>query len=186
MKYVLCSVRKGSTNNMMEEKWLCELLHIASLLNSENPIQMQPETFIKHVLPAKVRAINHLKNTNHRTGKRQKWGGGGLMGKNFCVSTRSRTWHLLYDNQWIHYLTMPYWILKIQISSLHSMFLASIHITVLINYIRLNCRIKFYLKTNNAFMHQSTHKMANRNQNEIQAVLCLKKQYKHDGEKMAM
>ena len=51
----------------MEKKWLCEILHIAGLLNSENPIQIQTETFIKHVLPAKVRAINRLKNTNHRT-----------------------------------------------------------------------------------------------------------------------
>ena len=58
MKYVLCSVRKGNTNNMMEKKWLCEILHIAGLLNSENPIQIQTQTFIKHVLPAKVRAIN--------------------------------------------------------------------------------------------------------------------------------
>ena len=34
------------------------------------------------------------------------------------------------------------------------------------------------------FMLQSTHKMANLNQNEICAVLCLKRQYKiHDGEK---
>ena len=38
MKYVLCSVRKGNTNSMMEKKWLCEILHIAGLLNSENPI----------------------------------------------------------------------------------------------------------------------------------------------------
>ena len=56
------------------------------------------ETFTKHVLPAKVRAINRLKNTNHRTRKRQEWGGGGLR-KNFCVSTRSRTRHPLYDDQ---------------------------------------------------------------------------------------
>ena len=34
MKYVLRSVRKGNTNNMMEKKWLCEILHIAGLLNS--------------------------------------------------------------------------------------------------------------------------------------------------------
>ena len=33
------------------------------------------------------------------------------------------------------------------------MFLASFHITVFINYVRLNCRIKFYLKTNNAFLY---------------------------------
>ena len=44
------------------------------------------ETFIKHVLPAKVRAINRLKNTNHRTRKRQEWGGGGLMKKCLCVN----------------------------------------------------------------------------------------------------
>ena len=43
------------------------------------------ETFTKHVLPAKVRAINRLKNTNHTTRKRQEWGGGGLR-KNFCVN----------------------------------------------------------------------------------------------------
>ena len=55
------------------EKWLCEILHIAGLLNSENPIQIQTQTFIKHVLPAKVRAINHLKNTFHRTMKREEW-----------------------------------------------------------------------------------------------------------------
>ena len=54
----------------MEKKWLCEILHIAGLLNSENPMQIQTETFIKHVLPVKVKAINHLKNTNHGTRKR--------------------------------------------------------------------------------------------------------------------
>ena len=43
MKYVLCSVRKGNTNNMMEKKWLCEILHIAGLFNSENPIHNTTE-----------------------------------------------------------------------------------------------------------------------------------------------
>jgi len=61
-------------------------LHIAGLLNSENPIQIQTETFIKHVLPAKVRAINRLKNANHGTRKRQEWGGRGLMKKFLCVN----------------------------------------------------------------------------------------------------
>ena len=64
MKYVLCSVRKGNTNKMMEKKWLCEILHIAGLLNSKNPIQIQTETFIKHVLPAKVRAIHVCQRVN--------------------------------------------------------------------------------------------------------------------------
>ena len=71
---------------MMEKKWLCEILHIAGLLNSENPIQIQTETFIKHVLLAKVRAVNHLKNANHRTRERQEWGRGGLMKKFLCVN----------------------------------------------------------------------------------------------------
>ena len=57
MKYVLCSVRKGNTNNMMEKKWLCEILTRAGLLNSENPIQIQTETFIKHVLPQVTQAL---------------------------------------------------------------------------------------------------------------------------------
>ena len=92
----LCSKRHYKQHD--GEKWLCEILHIAGLLNSENPIQIQTQTFIKHVLPGKVRAINCLKNTNHRTRKRQEWGGGGLM-KKFCVSTRSRMRHPLYDDQ---------------------------------------------------------------------------------------
>ena len=70
----------------MEKKWLCEILHIAGLLNSENPMQIQTETFIKHVLPAKVKAINRLNNTNHGTRKRQEWGGRGLMKKFLCVN----------------------------------------------------------------------------------------------------
>ena len=93
---VLCSKRQYKQHD--GEKWLCEILHIAGLLNSENPIQIQTQTFIKHVLTAKMRAINHLKNTNHRTRKRQDWGGGGLM-KQFCVSMRSRTQNPLYDDQ---------------------------------------------------------------------------------------
>lgn len=40
---------------------------------------------MKHKLPAKVRAINRLENTNYRTRKRQEWGGGGLR-KKFCVN----------------------------------------------------------------------------------------------------
>ena len=67
---------------MTEKKWLCEVLHIAGLLNSENPIQIQIETFIKHVSPAKLMAI-HFK----------------VIHVNTCVSTRSRTRHPLYDNQ---------------------------------------------------------------------------------------
>ena len=42
----------------------------------------------------------------------------------------------------------------------------------------------FQYTKNNNLMLQSTHKMANLNQNEICAVLCSKRQYKqHDGEK---
>ena len=65
-----------------------------------------------------------------KTRKRQEWGGGGLM-KNFWMSTRSRTRQPLYDDLEF----------KIQISTLDSIFLDSFYITVLINYVRLNCRI---------------------------------------------
>ena len=44
----------------------------------------------------------------------------------------------------------------------------------------------FQYTKNNNLMLQSTHKMANLNQNEICAVLCSKKAQKHDGERMAM
>ena len=100
MKYVLCSVRKGNTNNMMEKKWLCEILHIAGLLNSENPIQIQTETFIKHVLLAKARAVNHLKNANHRTRKRQEWGRGGLMKKFLCQRDQECDAHYMTINKY--------------------------------------------------------------------------------------
>ena len=81
---LLCSKRQYKQND--EEKWLCEIFHIAGLLNDKNRIQIQTQTFIKHVLPAKVRAINRQKNTNHRTSKRQEWRGGGLMKKFLCVN----------------------------------------------------------------------------------------------------
>ena len=85
---VLCLKRQYKIHD--GEKWLSEILHIAGLLNSENPVQIQTRTFIKHVyLPVKVRAINRLKYTNYRTRKRQEWKGGGLW-KNFLVSKRSR------------------------------------------------------------------------------------------------
>ena len=84
---VLCLKRQYKIHD--GGKWLSEILHIAGLLNSENPVQIQTRTFIKHVLPVKVRAINRLKYTNYRTRKRQEWKGGGLR-KNFLVSKRSR------------------------------------------------------------------------------------------------
>ena len=80
---VLCLKRQYKIHDGV--KWLSEILHIAGLLNSENPVQIQTRTFIKHVLPVKVRAINRLKYTNYR----QEWEGGGLR-KNFLVSKRSR------------------------------------------------------------------------------------------------
>ena len=61
---VLCSKRQYKQND--GEKWLCEILHIAGLLNSKNPIQIQTQTFIKHVLPAKVRAINRQRSCKAR------------------------------------------------------------------------------------------------------------------------
>ena len=105
MKYVLCSIRKGNKNKMMEKKWLCEILHIAGVLNSKNPIQIQTETFIKHVLPAKVRAlhvcqrVNKIKNT---------------------TSIIQQSINTTLPKESGHHLEF-----KIQISSLDSMFLAS-------------------------------------------------------------
>ena len=98
MRYVLFSVRKGNTNNMMEKKWLCEIFAHSRFIKLWKSNTNTTEKLIKHVLPAKVRDINHLENTNYRTRKRQERGGGGLR-KFFCVSTRSRTWHPLYDDQ---------------------------------------------------------------------------------------
>ena len=97
---------KRQYKQLMEKKWLCKILHIACLLNSENPMQIQTETFIKHVLPAKVRAINRLKNTNYRTRKRQEWGGGGLMKKFLCVKEIKNA----MINKIRHYLKTTSWI----------------------------------------------------------------------------
>ena len=108
MKYVLCSVRKGNTNNMIEKKWLCEILHIYSQFIKlwKSNTNINRNFHFKHVLPAKVRAINRLKNTNYRTRKRQEWGGGGLMKKSLCVNEIKNA---MINKIW-HYLKMPYWI----------------------------------------------------------------------------
>ena len=63
---VLCSKKAKQTND--GDKWLCEIVHIADLLNYENLIQIQ--TQLKLLLPAKLRAIYRQKNTNHTTSKR--------------------------------------------------------------------------------------------------------------------
>ena len=79
MKYVLCSVWKGNTNNMMEKKWQCEILHIAGLLNSENPIQIQ----LKHSLKMYCRRrwgqltawkIQTIEQGRGRNGEEEGWG----------------------------------------------------------------------------------------------------------------
>ena len=67
MKYVLCSVRKGNTNNVMEKNG--EILHIAGLLNSENPIQIQIQTFTEHVLLVKTSKGTPDPSTNFILGK---------------------------------------------------------------------------------------------------------------------
>ena len=90
---VLCSKRQYKQHD--GEKWLCEILHIAGLLNSENPIQIQTETFIKHVLPSKVRAINCLKNTNHRT-KEEAGMGRRRADKKFFVCQRDQEHNIHY------------------------------------------------------------------------------------------
>ena len=110
MKYVLCSVRKRQYKQHDGEKmamWNSAHSRFIKLWKSNTNTT---EKFIKHVLPAKVRAINRLENTNYRTRTRQEWGGGGLR-KKFCVSTKRRTRHPLYDDQQIrHYVKTPSWI----------------------------------------------------------------------------
>ena len=126
-------------------------LHIAGILNSEILIQYKLKISLntygrRRWGQSTAWKIQTIEQRRGRNGEEEGWW------KNFCVSTRSRTRHPLYDNQWIwHYLKTPYWI---QTSNQHPRFYvqASFHVTVLINYVRLNCRIKFYLKTNNAFI----------------------------------
>ena len=49
--------------------------------------------------------IQTIEQGRGRNGEEEGWW------KNFCVSTRSRTRHPLYDDQWIrHYLKTPSWI----------------------------------------------------------------------------
>ena len=144
---------KAIQTTWWRKKWPCKILHIAGLLNSENPIQIQTETFIKHVLLAKVRAINCLKNTNHRTRKRQEWGGGGLIMKKFLfVNEIKKATSIIRRSLNTTLPKRRHRESKIPISTLDSIFLTSFHITALINYVRLNCRIRFYLKTNDAFI----------------------------------
>ena len=111
MKYVLCPVRKGNTNNMMEKKWLCEILHIAGLLNSENPkskykLKLSLNMYCRRRWGQSTAwKIQTIEQGRGRNGKEEGWW------KKICVSTRSRTWHPLYDDQWLwHYLKMPSWI----------------------------------------------------------------------------
>jgi len=40
---------KGNTHSMMAKKWLCEILHIAGLLNYENPVQIQLEKYLLNI-----------------------------------------------------------------------------------------------------------------------------------------
>ena len=101
---VLCSKRQYKQHDG-EKMAMWNFAH-SRFIKLWNPIQIQTETFIKHVLPAKVRAINRLKNTNYRTRKRQEWGGGGLMKKFLCVNEIKNT----MISKIRHYLKMPYWI----------------------------------------------------------------------------
>ena len=58
------------------------------------------EKLIKHVLPAKVRAINCLENTNHRTRKRQEWGGVGLRKFFLCQQDQECNIHYTTINKY--------------------------------------------------------------------------------------
>ena len=139
-------------------------LHIASLFNSKNPIQIQ----LKHSLnmymycwqrweQSTVLEIQTIEQGRGRNGEDEGWG------KIFvCQQDQECDSHYTTINKYD--ITQRRRLeFKIQISTLDPMFLASFHITVFINYVRLNCRINFYLKTNNAFMQKlKCHSPSNR------------------------
>ena len=58
------------------------------------------EKFIKHVLPAKVRAINRLANTNHRTRKRQEGEEEGWVKRFVCQRDQERDIHYTAINKY--------------------------------------------------------------------------------------
>ena len=99
MKYRLCSVWKSNTN-MMEKKWLCKILHIAGLLNSENPIQIQTETFIKHVLPVTVRAINRQRLCKARARPTQAQISFWIKVSQYLILRNCILHNLFRSNQW--------------------------------------------------------------------------------------
>ena len=94
--------------------------------------------YYKHVLSAKVRAINRQKNT--------------IWWKKFvCPQDQEHDNHYMTINK--YYISWTYHLeFKIQISTLGSRFLASFYITLLVNNQKGEyCRITFYLRANNTF-----------------------------------
>ena len=85
-------------------------LHIAGILNSENLIQYKLKISLntygrRRWGQSTAWKIHTIEQRRGRNGEEEGWW------KNFCVSTRSRTRHPLYDDQWIrHYLKTPSWI----------------------------------------------------------------------------
>ena len=83
MKYVVCYVRNGNIKKHDGEKSL--------------------KTLIKHVLPAKVRAINRYNANHHSTRKRHEWGGGGSMKKVVCQQDQQHDRDPLHDEPFIRH-----------------------------------------------------------------------------------
>ena len=57
MKCVLSCVCKGNIKHMVKSNSYVNMEHLAGLLNSEYQVKVSIQTIIKHVLPAKVRAM---------------------------------------------------------------------------------------------------------------------------------
>ena len=86
---MLCSKRQYKQHD--REKWLCEILHIACLLNSENPVQVQTKLSLNvfcwrrwgQSTTWKIHTIEQGRGRNEEEEGRWK----------ICVSMRRRTQH---------------------------------------------------------------------------------------------
>ena len=110
MKYVLCSVRKKA----IQTTWCRNVKFAHSRYIKLWKSDTNPNWNFRNSLNMYCRRrwgqstawkIQTIEQGRGRNGEEEGWW------KNVCVSTRSRTRHPLYDDQWIgHYLKTPSWI----------------------------------------------------------------------------
>ena len=124
----------------------------AGWLNSENPIQIQLKNSLNMYCRRSWGQSTHWKiqtieQRRGRNGEEEGWGKTFLCPRDQECDINDMTINK-YDITWRRHLE-----LKIQIRTLDSVFLASFHVTVFINYVRLNCCIKFYMGTYYSIMN---------------------------------